>query len=133
MEQQFNNVTYSEGGLKCDAEGCDWRNNEISFEDLEHWINAPCPKCGANLLTQEDYQNTQNLVEISKFMNSFSPEELKEISTILNPDGIPPSKYFEGIPGAECLNEDGSYVMKIDTHKELKIVEFKKCEPDKPE
>lgn len=39
--------------LKCDAEGCDHR------EDVEHitdeLVGKPCPKCGANLLTQDDW------------------------------------------------------------------------------
>jgi hypothetical protein len=39
--------------LKCDAEGCDHREdvNQITAD----MVGKPCPKCGANLLTQEDW------------------------------------------------------------------------------
>lgn len=42
-------------GLKCDNPACDYRRDDIPFEDYEKYINAPCPKCEQPLLTQEDY------------------------------------------------------------------------------
>jgi hypothetical protein len=42
-------------GLKCD--NCDWRNDAIPFEDYPKCIGKPCPRCGNNLLTQEEYDN----------------------------------------------------------------------------
>jgi len=42
-------------GVKCDAEGCDFREEHVDIETLEQWRNVPCPKCGANLLTDEDW------------------------------------------------------------------------------
>ena len=39
--------------LMCDAPGCDHREDiDVFSEDL---IGKPCPKCGANLLTKDDY------------------------------------------------------------------------------
>lgn len=39
--------------LKCDAEGCDHIEPvEAVTSDL---VGKPCPKCGASLLTQEDW------------------------------------------------------------------------------
>jgi hypothetical protein len=38
-------------GLKCDAPGCDYREElVIPSVDL---VGKPCPKCGASLLTEE--------------------------------------------------------------------------------
>lgn len=39
--------------LKCDATGCDHR--ESHPEPSDDLVGRPCPKCGANLLTQADY------------------------------------------------------------------------------
>lgn len=39
--------------LKCDADGCD---HQEQVEDMtEDLIDKPCPKCGSNLLTREDF------------------------------------------------------------------------------
>jgi len=40
-------------GLKCDAPGCSHREDVL--EITEALIGKPCPKCGASLLTKEDF------------------------------------------------------------------------------
>lgn len=47
-------IEYSIKGLKCDAAGCDYKDDETRLENYEQYLNAPCPKCGANLLTAAD-------------------------------------------------------------------------------
>ncbi|WP_422073918.1 hypothetical protein [Tranquillimonas rosea] len=39
--------------LKCDAAGCD--HVEDVDQITEDHVGMPCPKCGANLLTEEDW------------------------------------------------------------------------------
>lgn len=39
--------------LKCDADGCD--HLEHMVEITADMVGKPCPKCGANLLTQHDF------------------------------------------------------------------------------
>ena len=51
----MNNIELNVKGLKCDAEDCDYIDMDINTEDYEQYIDAPCPKCGAPLLTQADY------------------------------------------------------------------------------
>ncbi|MFK7942092.1 MAG: hypothetical protein AB8B85_04130 [Paracoccaceae bacterium] len=46
--------------MKCDAEGCDHR--ETVPEMVPELIGTPCPKCGANLMTQEDFDYFVNTV-----------------------------------------------------------------------
>ena len=41
--------------LKCDALGCS--HVELVDKVYEKYINMPCPVCGENLLTQEDYDD----------------------------------------------------------------------------
>ena len=42
-------------GLKCDTPGCGYIDMTIPRKDYEKWIGKPCPVCGGQLLTQEDY------------------------------------------------------------------------------
>jgi len=42
-------------GLKCD--NCDYRDDDVKFEEYKASIGKPCPKCGHSLLTQEEYDS----------------------------------------------------------------------------
>ena len=42
-------------GIKCDNAQCDFNDPTVVYADYPQWINRACPKCGENLLTQEDY------------------------------------------------------------------------------
>ena len=42
-------------GLKCDAPECSWADMTITREEYPSYRNAPCPNCGANLLTDADW------------------------------------------------------------------------------
>lgn len=68
-------------GLKCDH--CDWEDKDIPYAEFEGWVDKPCPKCGENVLTQEDYNQVKELVEvITKAMETvknMSPEERAEL------------------------------------------------------
>lgn len=48
-------VKLAGNGLKCDAQGCTYSNQEVQMDDMEKWIGSPCPACGASLLTTEDF------------------------------------------------------------------------------
>jgi hypothetical protein len=51
-------VNYS--GIKCDC--CDYRDDHVQFSDYKDYINRPCPKCRENLLTEEDYKRSLQLI-----------------------------------------------------------------------
>ena len=63
------------GGLKCDNPSCDFIDISIAIEDYDNWLNTPCPKCGANLLTKEDLDAVKkiialtNLAQASEYIN----------------------------------------------------------------
>lgn len=59
-------------GIKCDK--CDYMNEDVKFEDYESWLNKPCPKCGANLLTQEDLESTKALINLTNLVNRILPK-----------------------------------------------------------
>lgn len=79
MRIYFNSVIKIEmAGLKCDAEGCDYRDDTIHIKDYEIYVNAPCPKCGANLLTEKDMHTIKFLLVCEKLFGwirfpSFNP------------------------------------------------------------
>ena len=56
-------------GIKCDAPTCDFRDENVSFESYPDWLNRPCPKCGANLLTQTDFDTVTALFDLISFVN----------------------------------------------------------------
>ena len=56
-------------GIKCDAPGCDYKDDTVRVEDYKLWLNKSCPKCGANLLTQADYDVVQGVIKVTNFLN----------------------------------------------------------------
>ncbi|SHN86471.1 MULTISPECIES: hypothetical protein [Desulfitobacterium] len=61
-------------GIKCDNRTCGFKDDTVRFEEYGQWLNKPCPKCGANLLTEEDYASTLMLVELTGIVNDMLPE-----------------------------------------------------------
>jgi len=63
-------------GIKCDA--CDYRDDSITWDDFDkttrEWLNKPCPKCGANLLTQEDVDSTRRLIFVMSEIETLMAE-----------------------------------------------------------
>lgn len=43
-------------GIKCDNSDCDYRDDEVQQDEYADYVNKPCPECGENLLTEEDYE-----------------------------------------------------------------------------
>ncbi len=62
-------VQYNIGGLKCDAHGCDYRDDDAKFEDYDKYLNAPCPKCGASLLTEADLAAVKAMIAGAEWLN----------------------------------------------------------------
>lgn len=78
--------------IECDNLECDYETL-IPQELIETMIDKPCPKCGENLLTQEDYEDSREVVEAMKTMvdviNSMSEEELEEMTKDIElPEGV---------------------------------------------
>lgn len=57
-------------GIKCDNPKCDYQDMSVDVNDYKNWVNKPCPKCGANLLTQEDLDNTIMLMMCADIVNA---------------------------------------------------------------
>jgi hypothetical protein len=61
------NVQYELNGLRCDE--CDWKDETIPLDDYEKWLDKPCPKCGAIVLTHEQLGYLYMMIEIADVMN----------------------------------------------------------------
>lgn len=61
--------------LKCDS--CDYIEPDLDMNDLESYIDKPCPLCGENILTKEDYDQQNLLLGIVNLMN-FTNEALEK-------------------------------------------------------
>lgn len=60
--------------LICDNPKCDYKLvNETGdpYIDSSAYINAPCPKCGENLLTEKDYTQYKRVMKVVKFLNKY--------------------------------------------------------------
>lgn len=97
------------GGLKCDNPECDWADMTISESDYPKWLNAPCPKCGQNVLTDQDYENVKTVRAAIEFINSLSEEQLAEMSDLV-PDDIK-----EQMSGFDKIR------FKVETHDKISI------------
>lgn len=90
-----NAIEASIKGLKCDAPDCEYSDMSISVETYKDYIDAPCPNCGANLLTQADFDMVQMLMGITDSINTAFedvdlPEgELETFTISMDGTGIP--------------------------------------------
>lgn len=62
---------HQESLVMCDNPECDYT---VPYKtENEHttilYINKPCPKCGENLLTEEDYINHMKVMKVVDFLN----------------------------------------------------------------
>ncbi|MEE4539086.1 MAG: hypothetical protein V2J51_11430 [Erythrobacter sp.] len=57
--------------LKCDAPGCE-HHEPVERISAEH-VGKPCPACGANLLTAEDWAQWEPLAAMWRVLKSIRP------------------------------------------------------------
>lgn len=67
-------------GIQCDNENCDYREMDVKLEDYPQWLNKPCPKCGENLLTEDDYNETLDLMKKTELINAMSDEQIEALN-----------------------------------------------------
>lgn len=52
-------------GIKCDNVSCDYEDNTVTLDQYKDYLNKPCPKCGSNLLTEQDMRAVNILVKLA--------------------------------------------------------------------
>ena len=116
------NVEMELGGIKCDNPECGWADKTMELG--EDHIGMPCPKCGQNLLTQEDYDNFKIVMDSVDLVNSCSEEELEELFEKLQAAGLTNEINLDAIKPID----DKSYGVAVETHKEIKFMPIKDAE-----
>ena len=67
-------IEHSQGSLiTCDNKTCDYTipYNKDGDTNTLKYIDMPCPKCGENLLTKEDYLQHEKLMQAVNFINKW--------------------------------------------------------------
>ena len=64
------NIEFQGGGVQCDNPKCDYVDPDVPIDQYEEWVNKPCPKCGENLFTEDDYIKFQLMLKAMDFVNS---------------------------------------------------------------
>lgn len=73
MKRQFIEM-YQEYSIVCDNKQCDYKVKSPTGdpnEDIHGYLNVPCPKCGENLLTVEDYLTSLRVLKVINWLNKY--------------------------------------------------------------
>lgn len=61
--------------IMCDNKNCDFKilnkNEIIDPYYIKKYLNADCPKCGENLLTEKDYLDSVKLLNLINWINKW--------------------------------------------------------------
>ena len=71
------------GGIECDNPECDWIDYTVTTEQLPSYLGIPCPKCGENLLTEEDLKLATDFELAVEKINKMTPEELENFAKLI--------------------------------------------------
>ena len=62
-------ITVGDLTIKCDVPECDWREGGVKPIEADSWLDKPCPKCGANLMTAEDLKRMKDVITMSDVLS----------------------------------------------------------------
>lgn len=68
-----------ESGLQCDY--CDFKDDTLDVS--QDSVGMKCPKCGENLLTQEDFDMEEKFIRSLDIVNSMSEEDIINLTKSL--------------------------------------------------
>ncbi len=71
-------ATLKISGIKCDNPTCDYKDENVSLHEYELWLNKPCPCCGENLLTEEDYNTVKLMAAMVQIANE-APQPMNNV------------------------------------------------------
>lgn len=57
-------------GIKCDTSHCNYRCDEVTFDEYPSWIDKPCPICSGNLLTRQDYDKCIRMKKVIRVITA---------------------------------------------------------------
>jgi len=127
----MNTIETTHSGIKCDNPNCSYTDKTATFETYHNYLNKPCPNCGENLLTEDDFNRAEAIRLAVDIVNSLPKELLEQLSGDITPERIEELKsspMFADAIGKENLAEGNKIIVSIETHKEVKVTEIKKVD-----
>lgn len=89
MENKNFDIITESGGLVCDNTNCNWEDTTLNCEEKN--INMPCPLCGENVLTQNDFDTWTKIKNVMSVLNTMDLSNI-DMSKIdlsnVNNDGL---------------------------------------------
>lgn len=97
-----------ENHIVCDNPNCDYvvKNKTKEFDNkyIQQYINKPCPECGENLLTYDDYKKGIVFIRITRIINFL----FSWITVFINPDKEVKAKYSSKSNTLDIIEDDDS-------------------------
>jgi len=109
-----------EGGIFCDNPACDWEDNTITREECKEWINRPCPKCGENVLTLEDYLQMELFLKSLEIVSNMTDEQIESLGSKIDLQKAITSDFLKDAEGLGSLSENTDadfFKVEVSTHK----------------
>ncbi len=128
---EHKNIETTHSGIKCDNPNCSYTDETATFETYRNYLDKPCPNCGENLLTEDDFNRAEAIRLTVDLINSVPKEFLEELSGEITPERIEELKsspMFADAIGKENLSEGNMVSISVQTHKEIKVTEIKKVD-----
>ncbi len=127
--ENHQNIEVTDSGIVCDNPQCDYEDKSVLGENLSEWVDRPCPKCGENLLTQQDLDDWTKTRELLDQLNGIDPAVLEEL---VQKSGKSPEQMmdelrerFPDVPGIADVTLDGTLGIGIHVHKGVRITEIR--------
>lgn len=76
------NLEFIIHGVLCDNPECDYVDRDAVITDPKDYLNKPCPKCGAPLLTKADYRVIKMAMTLTKIFKKIPYKGSDEISLL---------------------------------------------------
>ena len=131
-KKETKNIKHMFCGLVCDNPNCDYENPEVAFEDFKDWVDRPCPKCGENLLTEEDYHISQALNSFTELFNLIPKDSLeKYLEERKNNLSEQDSGEFRKLLDEMGVKDKDKISLTVKAHKGIEILSVNKIEGEK--
>ena len=122
-------IRIEQGGLQCDNPECDWSDMTIVFADYPQYINAPCPKCDENILTEEDHNLVVELRKMVTMFNNMTEEEMKAFEDAQTEESLQENKKMlkeQYNIDVDELSHGDELKTEFSAHKKLSVKSIKK-------
>lgn len=83
-------------GMKCDAPDCGWSDMTVQRSEYPAYRNKPCPVCGTNLLTDEDWAIVQSVEAAARWVEA----NAEQLGLMAEPSAEPVDVAFDDLKAA---------------------------------